>query len=91
MTFSLTGKPDLEQVQGVEDDGGDDTATDAGQEVLVLGRAHRRQEAGDAPEKEVAAGPGAAAAGGAFAAHPSAAAVPELAMVLSAAISGESG
>ena len=87
MTFSLTGKPDFEQVQRVEDYGGDDAAADAGQEVLVLGRADHRQEAGDAPEKEVA-GP-AAAAGAAFAAHPSAA-VPESETVLSAAILGES-
>ena len=41
-----TGESDFEQVQRVEDERGDDAATDARHEVLVLDRADRREEAG---------------------------------------------
>ena len=41
----------------MEDDGGDDSAAHAGQQVLVLGRADRREEARDPPPKGVAAAP----------------------------------
>ena len=51
----LTCESDFEQVQRVEDDGGDDPAADAGQEVLVLGRPDRREEARDPPPNDVAA------------------------------------
>ena len=58
--LSLTGKSDFEQVQRVEDDGGDDPAAHAGQEVLIFGRADRRGEAGDPPPNEAASAPVAA-------------------------------
>ena len=51
----LTCESDFEQVQRVEDDGGDDPAADAGQEVLILGRPDRRDEARDPPPNDVAA------------------------------------
>ena len=39
----------------MEDDGGDDPAAHAGQQVLVLGRADRRDEARDPPPNGIAA------------------------------------
>ena len=39
----------------MEDDGGDDPAAHAGQQVLVLGRAERRDEARDPPPNGIAA------------------------------------